>query len=209
VSPVMRDPRAICAECGHVQSFHDRAAARSLPNADLTNERNCYREIGGAPCRCGGFRDSGEVAIAAAGQPRPGRSIATSALLAVVLVVMGLALLYAYRSQTPAVATIPLSQAIQEINGGQVKKVTIVANRATLELNSPAERQVTTLPDRDEIFQRTLAEWNTANPTRQIVIDYRPEDSSFTVIGSIFLSLLPVLLLGAFFTYLFRRSVSR
>jgi len=205
----MRDPRSICAECGHVQSFHDRAAARALPGADLTSERNCYREIGGAPCRCSGFRDSGEVAIAATGRPRAGRSAATPALLAAVLVVMGLGLLYAYRSQTPAVATIPLSQSIQEINGGQVKKVTIVANRATLELNSRAERQVTTLPDRDEIFQRTLAEWNTANPTRQIVIDYRPEDSSFTVIGSIFLSLLPVLLLGAFFTYLFRRSVSR
>ena len=121
---------------------------------------------------------------------------------------MGLALLYAYRSQTPAVATIPLSQAVQEINGGQVKKVTIVANKATLELNS-TEKQQTTLPDRDEVFQKALAEYNTANPTRQIVIEYRAEDPSFAVIGSIFLSLLPVLLLGAFFTYLFRRSVSR
>ena len=208
MSPVMRDPRSICAECGHVQSFHDRAAARALPSADLTSERNCYREIGGAPCRCSGFRDSGEVAMAAAGQPRAGRSVATSALLAVVLVVMGLAMLYAYRSQTPAVATIPLSQALQEINGGQVMKVTIVANKATLEHRS-GEKQQTTLPDRDEIFQKTLADWNTANPTRQIVIDYRAEDPSFAVIGSIFLSLLPVLLLGAFFIYLFRRSVSR
>jgi hypothetical protein len=204
----MRDPRSICAECGHVQSFHDRAAARALPSADLTSERNCYREIGGAPCRCSGFRDSGEVATAAAGQPRAGRSVATSALLGVVLVVMGLALLYAYRSQTPAVATIPLSQAIQEINNGQVVKVTVTANRATLELRGSDKHQ-TTLPDRDEIFQKTLADYNTANPTRQIVIDYRAEDPSFSVIGSIFLSLLPVLLLGAFFTYLFRRSVSR
>ena len=205
----MRDPRSICAECGHVQSFHDRAAARALPSADLTSERNCYREIGGAACRCSGFRDSGEVATAAAGQPRAGRSVATSALLAVVLVVMGLALLYAYRSQTPAVATIPMSQALQEINGGQVKKVTIVANKATLELNSTGEKQQTTLPDRDEVFQKVLADYNTANPTRQIVIDYQQESASFTVIGSIFLSLLPVLLLGAFFAYLFRRSVSR
>jgi len=206
---MMRDPRSICAECGHVQSFHDRAAARALPSADLTSERNCYREIGGAACRCSGFRDSGEVATAAAGQARAGRSVATSALLAVVLVVMGLALLYAYRSQTPAVATIPMSQALQEINGGQVKKVTIVANKATLELSSTGEKQQTTLPDRDQVFQKALADWNTANPTRQIVIDYQQESASFTVIGSIFLSLLPVLLLGAFFAYLFRRSVSR
>lgn len=204
----MRDPRSICAECGHVQSFHDRAAARELPNTDLTNERNCYREIGGAPCRCAGFRDSGEVATAAAQQPRVVRSAATSLLLAAVLVVMGLGLLYAYRSQTPALATIPLSQAIQEINNGQVVKVTVTANRATLELRGGDKHQ-TTLPDRDEILQKTLADYNTANPTRQIVIDYRAEDPSFSVIGSIFLSLLPVLLLGAFFTYLFRRSVSR
>jgi len=204
----MRDPRSICAECGHVQSFHDRVAARALPNADLTNERNCYREIAGAPCRCAGFRDSGEVATAAAQQPRAGRSAATSLLLAAVLVVMGLGLLYAYRSQTPAVATIPLSQAIQEINNGQVVKVTVTANRATLELRGGDKHQ-TTLPDRDEILQKTLADYNTANPTRQIVIDYQQESGPFAVIGPIFLSLLPVLLLGAFFTYLFRRSVSR
>jgi FtsH-like protein len=202
------DPRSICAECGHVQSWHDRDASRALQSADLTSERNCYREIGGAPCRCSGFRDSGEVAIAAAGQ-RGGRSALTPALLAVLLVVMGLGLLYAYRSQSPAVASVPLSQAIQEVNAGQVKKVTIVANKVTLELNSAAEKQQTTLPDRDQIFQKTLADWNTANPGRQIVIDYQQESPSFAVIGSIFLSLLPVLLLGAFFTYLFRRSVSR
>ena len=208
MSPVMRDPRSICAKCGHVQSFHDRTAARALPSADLTSERSCYREIGGAACRCSGFRDSGEVAIAAAGQPRAGRSPLTAALLSVVLVVMGLALLYAYRSQAPALTTIPLSQVVQEINAGQVAIVTITSNRATLELRSGGKQQ-TTLPDRDEIFQKTLADYNNANPTRQIAIDYRPEDSSFSVIGAIFLSLLPVLLLGASFTYLFRRSVSR
>ena len=204
----MRDPRSICAECGHVQSFHDRAAARALASADLTSERNCYREIGGAPCRCSGFRDSGEVAIAAAGQTRAGRSPLTAALLAVVLIVMGLGLLYAYRSQSPAVASVPLSQAVQEVSAGQVAKVTITGNRATLDLRS-GDRHQTTLPDRDEIFQKTLADYNLANPSRQIVIDYQQESASFAVIGSIFLSLLPVLLLGAFFTYLFRRSVSR
>jgi hypothetical protein len=204
----MRDPRSICAECGHVQSFHDRAASRALPNADLTSERNCYREVGGAPCRCSGFRDSGEVAIAAAGQPPAGRSPLTAALLAVVLVVMGLALLYAYRSQSPAVPSVALSQAIQEISAGQVAKVTIIGNTATLDLRS-GDRHRTTLSQPDTIFQKTLADYNTANPSRQIIIDYQQESASFAVIGSIFLSLLPVLLLGAFFTYLFRRSVSR
>lgn len=202
------DPRSICAECGHVQSFHDRAAARALPSADLTSERNCYREIGGAACQCSGFRDSGEIATAAAGQPRSGRSPLTAALLAVVLVVMGLALLYAYRSQSPAVPSVALSQAIQEINAGQVAKVTIIGNRATLDLRG-GDKQQTTVSQPDPIFQKALADYNAANPSRQIVIDYQQESASFAVISSIFLSLLPVLLLGAFFTYLFRRSASR
>jgi ATP-dependent Zn protease len=133
----------------------------------------------------------------------------TSALLAVVLVVLGLGLLYAYRAQTPAVVSVAMSQAIQEVNAGQVVKVTVTGNKATLELRGDGQHQ-TTLPDRDEVFQKTLADYNTANPTRQIVIDYQQEAASFGVIGSIFLSLLPVLLLGAFFSYLlFRRSVSR
>jgi cell division protease FtsH len=120
---------------------------------------------------------------------------------------MGLALLYAYRSQTPAVATIPLSQALQEINSGQVKKVTIIANKATLELNNSAtEKQQTTLPDRDEIFQKTLADYNTANPSRQVIIDYQTESATFSVIGSIFLSLLPVVLIGGFFFYMMRQA---
>jgi cell division protease FtsH len=120
---------------------------------------------------------------------------------------MGLALLYAYRSQTPAVATIPLSQAVQEINGGQVKKVTIVANKATVELNnSTSEKQQTTLPDRDEIFQKALADYNTANPSRQVIIDYQTESATFSVIGSIFLSLLPVVLIGGFFFYMMRQA---
>src|SRR5258705_264191 len=120
---------------------------------------------------------------------------------------MGLALLYAYRSQTHAVATIPLSQAVQEINGGQVKKVTIVANKATLELNnSTTDKQQTTLPDRDEIFQKTLADYNTANPSRQVIIDYQTESATFSVIGSIFLSLLPVVLIGGFFFYMMRQA---
>src|SRR5512132_2907854 len=117
---------------------------------------------------------------------------------------MGLALLYAYRSQTPAVQTIPITQAIQEINGGQVKKITIVtgANRATLELANSTDKQQTNLPDKDEIFQNAIADYNTANPSRQILLEYQQESATFSVIGSIFLSLLPVVLIGGFFFYM-------
>ena len=88
---------------------------------------------------------------------------------------MGLALLYAYRSQTPSVQTIEITKAIQEIQSGQVKKVTIItgSNRATIELIATGDKQQTNLPDKDEVFQKALFDYNTVNPTRQMTIDYQ------------------------------------
>ena len=90
---------------------------------------------------------------------------------------MGLALLYAYRSQTPAVQSIEITKAIQEVQAGQVKKVTIMtgANKATIELVANSDKQQTNLPDKDEVFQKALFDYNTANPSRQITIDYQQE----------------------------------
>ena len=209
VLPV-NDTRAICADCGHVRSWHDREAARAVRSGELASERRCYRETGGAGCRCAGFRDSGEVAVVP-GRPRTSPSLLMSGLLlTLLLIVMGLGLLYAYRSQTPSVATVALTQAIQEVSAGQVKRVTIFAgaNRATLELQN-TDKQQTNLPDRPESFQKVLDDYNTANPSRPITIAYQQESATFAVIGSIFLSLLPVLLLGAFFLYLTSRLRSR
>jgi ATP-dependent Zn protease len=131
-------------------------------------------------------------------------------VLTLLLVVLGLALLYAYRSQTPTIQTVTITQAIQEVNGGQVKKVTIFAgaNRAVLELAN-ADKQQTNLPERDEVFQKALFDYNTANPSRQITIDYQQESPTFSVIGSILLSLLPVFLIGGFFYYMMRQSQRR
>src|SRR5438445_7774618 len=98
------------------------------------------------------------------------------------------------------------SQAVQEINAGQVKKVTIVANKATIELLNSTDKQQLTLPDRPETFQKLLDDYNVANPSRQIIIDYQAESATFSVIGSIFLSLLPVVLIGGFFFYMMRQA---
>lgn len=205
----MNDPRAICAECGHLWSWHDRDAARQAARTEAGVDRPCYREVGGAPCRCKGFRDSGEVAVAATGAPRP-TSLFRNGVLTLLLVVMGLGLLYAYRSQTPAMQTVTITQALQEVNAGQVKKVTIFpgANRAVLELANGDKHQ-TNLPERDEFFQKALFDYNSANPSRQIIIDYQQESQTFSVIGSIFLSLLPVLLIGGFFYYMMRQAQRR
>jgi hypothetical protein len=200
------DPRSICAECGHMRSLHDREAARKA-GMDIGADRPCYREIGGAPCRCQGFRDSGEVAIAAVAGPRP-TSAFKNGVLTLLLVVLGLSLLYAYRSQTPSIQSVAFSQAIQEVNAGQVKKVTILTSRATLELAS-GDKQQTTLPERDEVFVKAVTDYNAANATRQIQLEYQQESATSSVIGSIVLSLLPVLLIGGFFYYMMRRQNRR
>src|SRR4030081_1108617 len=118
---------------------------------------------------------------------------------------MGLALLYAYRSQTPSVTPVQYTQAQQEINAGQVKKVVIVANQATIELQNGDKQQVK-LPDRPDTFQKYLDDYNAANPSRPIIYEFQQESATFSVIGSIFLSLLPVVLIGGFFFYMMRQA---
>ena len=203
----MSDARAICADCGHVQSWHDRDAARAMRSGELASDRRCYRKIGGAGCRCVGFRDSGEVAVIASSS-RGGGSLLRSLLLTVVLIFMGLALLYAYRAQAPAVQAVAYSQAIREINSGQVRKVTITGNRATLELLN-IEKHETIVPQPPAALEKTVSDYNAANPTRTIVFEFQSDSSGFQVLLSILLSLLPVLLLGAFFLHMSSRMRPR
>ena len=139
--------------------------------------------------------------------PRP-TGLFRNALLTLMLVVLGLGLLYAYRAQAPSVQPVAYSEAVREINAGQVRKVTILPNRATLELQSGDKRQLN-LPDRPEAFQKVLDDYNVANPSRPIIIEYQAESPSFSAIGSIFLSVLPVLLIGGFFFYMMRQAQRR
>src|SRR3979490_1000909 len=116
---------------------------------------------------------------------------------------MGLALLYADRSQPPQVTSVLYTQVQQEITAGQVKKVTIVANQATIELQNGDKQQVK-LPDRPDAFQKYLDDYNAANPSKPIIYEFQTESATFSVIGSIFLSLLPVVLIGGFFFLMMR-----
>jgi len=200
------EARAICETCGHTRDWHDRDAERARLRSDPPVERPCYREVGGALCRCGGFRESGTFA---AGGPqaalRPPRSRGLqNGLLTLLLVIMGLALLYAYRSQTPAVPEVSLTLALQEINAGRVRAVTVAGNMATLELKGGAGREQTTLPDPDTILVRAVADYNAANPSQAIELRYVSESQPVSVIGAVILSLLPVLLIGGFFFYMMR-----
>src|SRR5438105_1670208 len=118
---------------------------------------------------------------------------------------MGLALLYAYRSQTPSVQTVGLSAAIQDVQAGRVKSVIITGNSATIELTS-GSREQTTIQEPDEIFAKTVLDYNATNPAQRVDLKYEKDSQTLSAVGSIVLSLLPVLLIGGFFFYMMRQA---
>lgn len=203
----MTDLRAICATCGHTYEWHDRDAMRSRQRADPGIERPCYREVGGAACRCGGFRGSGEFAMPVGGdrQTRPAANrLAMNAALTLLLVVMGLLLLYAYRSQTPSVPQVSLTAAIQDVQAGKIKSVSVVGNKATLDFRNGIQREQTTLPEQDQLFAKAIVDYNAAHPESSVDLVYQSAETTISTVGSIILSLLPVLLIGGFFYYMMR-----
>src|SRR5947207_13026082 len=110
----MLEARAICDTCGHTRDWHDRDAVRARLRADPPIERPCYREVGGAPCRCGGFRESGSFAVPAGSQgslgAAPRSRFLQSGILSLLLVVIGLALRYRYCSHSPMTPAVDLTQ---------------------------------------------------------------------------------------------------
>src|SRR2546428_13465660 len=96
---------------------------------------------------------------------------------------MGLALLYAYRSQTPSVPNIPYSTAINEIQGGQVKTVTLIGNKATIELAS-GQKQQTTTGEKSENLEKAVVDYNGANPTRGVELKYAENSRTSTPLAS-------------------------
>jgi cell division protease FtsH len=127
-------------------------------------------------------------------------------ILTLLLVVMGVALLYAYRAQSPSPEEVSYSTALQEIRAGEVQTVRVAGNKATLELREGRRKQTTQLPERDEVFYNTIDEFNTANPSRRVEVHIEEQSATLGLIGSILLSLLPVLLIGGFFIYMMRQA---
>ncbi|HVR88634.1 MAG TPA: ATP-dependent zinc metalloprotease FtsH [Candidatus Limnocylindria bacterium] len=120
---------------------------------------------------------------------------------------MGVALLYAYRAQSPAAAPILVSQAIAEIQSGQVKSVTISGDQASIDLRDNTTHQLTTIGDKSDSFEKVLTDYNATHDKSQEIIWGRQKDSqTFGIIGSVLLSLLPVLLIGGFFVYMMRQA---
>ncbi len=121
---------------------------------------------------------------------------------------MGLALLYAYRAQTPSVPEVDISQAQQDVNAGRIKSVTIVANKATLQFKDlDSHKEQTTVPEPDTILSKTVQDYNTTHlASDQVALKFQENSQTLSVVGSIVLSLLPVVLIGGFFFYMMRQA---
>ncbi|MGH2377995.1 MAG: ATP-dependent zinc metalloprotease FtsH [Candidatus Limnocylindria bacterium] len=119
---------------------------------------------------------------------------------------MGVALLYAYRAQEEPTESIDRSAAVQLIQRGQVDKVTISGSTAILELRNSEEKKQTTLAEDDQGFIKAIDDYNALNPNTAIAQGFQEQSGTLNLIGTVLISLLPVLLIGGFFIYMMRQA---
>lgn len=110
------------------------------------------------------------------------------------VVLLGVGLLYAYRAQSPATKVITLSDALARVDQGQVKTVTLNNNtRATIQANDGTLYQVTLTGD--DTFTKAVNDYNASHPGHQVTVTAEPQSPTLGLIGSVILSLLPLALL--------------
>jgi hypothetical protein len=102
-------------------------------------------------------------------RPRPssGSSVTRVALVTMLLVLLGIALLYAYRAQSPAGTSVTFSQAVTEIQGGQVSLVTFNDGTATIDLFVGARQTVTLGAGERATLMKIIADHNTTAPAQR------------------------------------------
>jgi putative oligomerization/nucleic acid binding protein len=149
----------------------------------------------GAPSLVGST-GGGEIPLAPPPPLNQGTVILRVLLVLIVLFVVGLGLLYAYRAQTPAVPTASLEQVLSDIQDGRVRAVTIEGTRATVVLTDGRTEQATG-PNGDLLVRAVSDRNREAGPAQQIALRYTPTSPDFSIVGSILLSLLPLVLLVA------------
>ena len=106
-------------------------------------------------------------------ETHPRRSVESSvirvAVIVLVLMLAGIALLYAYRAQSPSGTPVPYAQAVTEIQGGQVKLVTFNSDTATIDLFVGARQSVNLDTSGRTDLMKVVADYNSTAPPKQRV----------------------------------------
>ncbi|MBI2773318.1 MAG: ATP-dependent zinc metalloprotease FtsH, partial [Chloroflexi bacterium] len=126
-------------------------------------------------------------------------------ILTLLLVVMGVALLYAYRQQSPTTKEIDESDAIARVQRGEASKVTISGTKATIDLND-GQKYIVALGDDPKEFKARIYDYNQANPNKAVALKNEEPSATLGLIGQVLIGLLPVILIGAFFIYMMRQA---
>ncbi len=83
------------------------------------------------------------------------------------IIVIGVGVLYAYRSQVPAMPQVSYSTALSEVHEGRVRLVVIEDGRVTLSLTDGSQQQVVT-PDGGMGLAQAVADRSRADPAHPI-----------------------------------------
>ena len=118
-----------------------------------------------------------------------GLGVAAALLL---IVVLALGLLYAYRSQSPAIPSVPYSAAVGAIQDGSIRAVEIEDGRATLNF-ADGRRQQATVPDNGDALVRAVIDHNRADPAHLIELHFASGAAPNPTFGYLY-GLLPILI---------------
>ena len=133
---------------------------------------------------------------------RQGISVIGVAAALLVVVVLGVGLLYAYRSQAPALQQVPYAQALSEIQNGQVRSAVVEDHLVTLRLNDGSQQQ-TVAPDNGDALARAVTSHNASDPTHPVEFSFMNGGGAGIVplFTGVIVALSPILVLGALALY--------